>query len=439
MTLFLAGATSAADPPSGIGSETPARTAIGQIALLLLPLAAFGVYWVSSLILVARDGTTHYAADTWFYTELAKGSIFDRLADNYHLDRVFRFHPTTVVLAAAWMQVVAPLLPSVSPLQALKAMFAAAGAVGVWAAMRAFAAAVPGRYVPLFGAIYAGSLSVWYFSSIEESKIVSATLVALYIATYLHLRKQWTTRGAVLLTAILLLACLNESVAVILVVIPAVDILVQRGWDALRHGRWIALHALASPVAVAILETLMRVRTGAASSQSEGANHFSMLVHYISQNEYNLENLYEFALRWLFFSVAAPSRFARYWADASQNYGGDFEPLVANYLASPASAGLVVLFAAMLIASVLPRYRNPNAGAMAGILLALLAYSALRGTFFFVFIPYETLLFTPSVVLAHLLLIGMPFAASSFPAKGTLLAAFALLLLVVNGTFILGQ
>ena len=46
--------------------------------------------------------------------------------------------------------------------------------------------------------IYAVSFGVWYFASIEESKIVTATLSALYIAIYLHLRDDWTMRGAVL-------------------------------------------------------------------------------------------------------------------------------------------------------------------------------------------------------------------------------------------------
>src|SRR5262245_62001992 len=118
-------------------------------------------------------------------------------------------------------------------------MFAAAGAVGVWAAMWAFAAVVPRRYVLPLGAIYAVTLGVWYFSSVEESKAITAALTALYIATYLRLRTRWTLRGAVLLTAILLLACLNEIVAGFLVLVPAVDTLVRRGWDV-RHGRWIA-------------------------------------------------------------------------------------------------------------------------------------------------------------------------------------------------------
>lgn len=134
------------------------------------------------------------------------------------------------------MQILHPLTLWVAPIYVLKAMFAAVGAVGVWAAASACAAVVPRGCALLFGAIYALSFGVWYFASIEESKIVTASLAALYIATYLRLRTRWTMRGAVLLSAILLFACLNEIVSGFLIVIPIVDTLVRRGWD-LRKGR----------------------------------------------------------------------------------------------------------------------------------------------------------------------------------------------------------
>jgi hypothetical protein len=38
-----------------------------------------------------------------------------------------------------------------------------------------------------------------------------------------------------------------------------------------------------------------------------------------------------------------------------------------------------------------------------------------------------------------MLMIGMPFAACRFPAKPMLLAAFAVLLFIVNGRFIIGH
>ena len=171
--------------------QTREHLAAGPVSALFAMLA-FALYWLSAFALEARDGTMHFHADTWLYSELAEDNLFDRIVPDSQLARVFRFHPTTVVLAAGWMKIVKPLSTWIMPLHLLKGLFAAVGALGVWAAMQAFAAVVPRRHVLLWGAIYASSLGVWYFSSIEESKIVTATLSGLYIATYLHLRTNWT-------------------------------------------------------------------------------------------------------------------------------------------------------------------------------------------------------------------------------------------------------
>ena len=411
---------------------------VNRLVLALVPLGAFGLYWLSSFILVARNGTLHFHVDTWLYAVLAEENLFDRIAPDSQLARIFRFHPLTVVMAAAWMKILNPLTAWISPQHLLKAMFAAVGAVGVWAAMSAFAAVVPRRHVPAWGAIYGSSLGVWYFSSIEESKIVTAALSALYIATYLHLRTKWTTRAAVLLTTILLLACLNEIVAGFLVIIPVVDTLVQRGWD-FRNSWWIAVHGLAGPAALAILEGVMRGWTTVAGSHPEGANHFSMFIWYASQNEISAKSLYKFAIQWLFFSIAAPERHADHWVNFSINFGGNFEPVLANYFSSPISIGLVTLFGVMLFASVLPQHRGVSANNnCAGLLLALLAYALLRSTFFFFFNFKECLLFSSSATLAHMLLLAIPFSASRFKAKGTVLLLFAILLFINNGAFIIG-
>ena len=424
-----------AQPESRIGAATGPAS---RVIFVLIALAAFGLYWLSSYILEQRNGTTHFAADTWFYTELADRDVLYRVANDEDLSRVFRFHPTTVVMAAGWMKIVAPLSRWIDRHYLLKAMFAAVGAIGVWAAMWAFAAVVPRRYAALWGLIYAASLGVWYFSSIEESKIVSATLSTLYIAVYLHLRNRWTMRGAGVLTAILLLACLNEIVAGFLVIIPVVDTLMRHGWD-LRHGRWVAWHALAGPIALALLEGLTRGWTGVAATHAEGATHFSMLIWYISKNYFTAESLYAFAVRWLFFNIAAPELHASHWADASTNFGGDFRPVLANYLSSPVSVGLVGLFGVLMIASILSKQPAEDARNQAGLFPALMAYALLRSMFFFVFNSKECLLFSSSGTLAHLLMIGIPFAASSFPAKRTLLLVFAVLLFLTNGAFITGD
>jgi hypothetical protein len=401
---------------------------VNRVAFPLVAVAAFGLYFVSSFVLEARGGTKYFGADTWFYTELAKGSVIDRIAGDYRVDRIFRFHPTTVVMGAGWMIIVEPLTPWIASHHLLKAMFALVGALGVWAAMSAFATGMPRCYAILFGIIYAVSLGVWYFSSIEESKIVTATLSGLYITTYLHLRNSWTTPRAVLLTTILLLACLNEIVSGFLLIIPVVDALVQRGWDW-RHGRWIAWHGLAGPVALAILEGIARGLLGTEKVHPEGATHFSYLLFYLPQNEFTVAATYGFAVKWLFFNIAAP---------AIPSYGDDFEPILANYLSSPASAGLVI-FSVVLIVAMLPRFRADSANNLAGIFWPLLAYALLRAVYFFVLNNRECLLWASGVTLAHLLMIGIPFTASRFPAKGILLAVLAVLIFITNGRFIIGQ
>jgi hypothetical protein len=391
-------------------------------------LTAFAVYWLSSLLLEASNATVHFGSDAPLYAWLVKGEMADRLT---------RFHPLTVAMELGWMKLLAPLELWVSPENLLKAMFAAVGAAGVCAAMWAFAAVVPRRQVVWWGIIYAASLAVWFFSSIEESKIATASLTALYIAIYLHLRQRWTLRGALLLTGVLLVGCLNEIVAGFLVVIPAVDTLLQRRWD-LRRLRWVAAHALTPLAALVFLELVVNGHVAATSTDPEGASHLSLLIYYTSANRFDAWAVHYFLENWVFFNIAAPTSYGSFvfphWP--KNKY---FDPDLTNYLSSPVSVLLVVLFAVMVIACVLPRYRSERVPGSTGLLLALLAFAVLRGAFFFVLNPYECLLFSSGVTLPHLLLIAIPFAASRFPAKGGLLAAIALALIVTNGTFIVSQ
>jgi hypothetical protein len=318
-------------------------------------------------------------------------------------------------------------------------MFAAVGAAGVWAAIAVLAAIGTRRQALLWGVVYATSLGVWYFSSVEESKIVTATLVAFYIAVYLRLRTTWSTRAAVLLTAILLLACLNEIVAAFLVAIPAVDALVQHGWDVrkqVRRNWWIACHALVAPIAFLFLELVVNGWLVPPAVEAEGASHLSMLLYYLLARGIDAAGVYEFTVRWLLFNLAAPSIEATY--GAGENYAGEFPPGLTGYLDSPVSAGLVAVFGAILAVSLLRPYRGQITRDMAGIMLGVSAYALLRALFFFLIYPDEQMLFASGATLPHMLLIAMPFAVSAYPRKQALLAGLAGLLFIVNGSFILG-
>ena len=146
------------------------------------------MYWLTFLILESHNGFASFGADAILYTKIAYGAFDDRLT---------RFHPATVALALTWMKIVNPFFAWVSPHHLLAALFAAIGAAGVLAALSAFEMLVPRRYVLICGLIYASSLGVWYFSSIAESKILTASLATLYIAIYLRLREKWTPAGRV--------------------------------------------------------------------------------------------------------------------------------------------------------------------------------------------------------------------------------------------------
>src|SRR5262245_41323564 len=163
-----------ADAPFAGAAPTHVRSLARPDAWrVLLVLGAFGLYWLSAIILQSRGGSTHFGADTYLYSLLADGIAHDRVA---------RFHPVTTTLAAVWLKLLSPLTAWIAPLTLLKGLFALVGAAGVWAATAAAAEVVPRRLAVLLGAVYATSLSIWYFSSIEESKIVSATLATTYIA-----------------------------------------------------------------------------------------------------------------------------------------------------------------------------------------------------------------------------------------------------------------
>src|SRR5262245_29057159 len=96
-------------------SALPARQPRDRVAFALVAGAAFSLYCFSSLTLEARNATQHFGADTIGYTEFALGNVFERMASTYALDRIARFHLTTVVMSLAWMELLSPFTVWISP------------------------------------------------------------------------------------------------------------------------------------------------------------------------------------------------------------------------------------------------------------------------------------------------------------------------------------
>ncbi len=242
--------------------------------------------------------------------------------------------------------------------------------------------------------------------------------------------------SAVICTAVLFVACLNEIVSIFLVIIPVVDTLIRRGRNW-RNYKWVAIQALTGAIVLIILELVINVRPVAPMSDQESATHFGLLIHYLTDNNYDLASLYWFIINWLFFNIAAPTAHAFHSVPIWPDSRGFFEPALANYLYSPGSAFLAIIFCLSIAAIATPCWRAPIAKSLSGILPALIAYTAVRGVFFFIFDPPEALLFSPAVTLAHIMLVVIPFSVSRLPKKRTLLMAAALMLLIINGSFML--
>ncbi len=232
-------------------------------------------------------------------------------------------------------------------------------------------------------------------------------------------------RGVALLTIILLLGCLNEIVFAFIAVLPLVDAFAKAGFN-LRQYRWIILHALAVPLALLLVEGVVFALLPIAK-HPEGKSHFALFFHYFQQNKFSTAAIYEFAVNWFCFNILAPT--------SSVSDKGYFQPLLANYLNSPAALGVIALFCVMIAAALLPRFRAGNSLPL-GIFTGLTAFSFARGAFFFVFDPAEPLLFSGPTTLAHLMIVLVPFAASRFPARHWVLAAFAALVAVNNGLLV---
>jgi hypothetical protein len=406
-------------------SAADARERMSMLVPVLLALAAFAVYWRSAVILDGRSTTAMFGADSPHYEYLRQSMVNDRAA---------RFHPLTIVLGLGWMKLLAPLTVWMTPAVLLNGMFAAIGAIGVWASTVTCAALLPRRVALLGGVLYAASLGVWYFSAIEESKIVTATLSVLYITAYVRLRERWTVAGAAGLSVILAMACLNEIVSAGLVAIPVVDAMARRGFEA-RREQWIVAHAMVVPTVWFFLEVFVNGRLIPESALAEGQSHFNMLLYYLAKNDYSLASIYSFILNWLFFNIAAPTPTAPLWAQ----FGGYFIPEFTNYFRSLPTIGVIASLAVIAVASVLPAYRGRDLGTAGALLLALAAYGLVRAAFFFFFNPAEPMLFSPAVTLVHWLILLVPFAASRFPAKGTVLSVLAICLVAANTGLILGR
>ncbi len=164
----------------------------------------------------------------------------------------------------------------------------------------------------------------------------------------------------------------------------------------------------------------------------------SMLLFYLADNDFDWTTTTTFLSNWLLFNIAAPAKLATHAFPQWPNYRGFFPPGLGNYLTSPWGWGLALMFGMVVLTSLFTLRGNESVRMAKGLLLGLLAYAVLRGGFFYVFDPNECLLFSTSVTLAHMVLIGLPFVTSRIPCKSVIIGLGTTLLFVNNAIFMFG-
>ncbi len=391
-------------------------------------LSAFVLYFSTSAILIANESTGYFGADSEVYLNLAYGQIEPQAE---------LFHPFTILIAHGWMSIFAPLKSFMSPGEILAAMFAAIGAAGVAAAHAAFRGIAQRSLVLPATLVYALSLSVWYFSSIHETKIIDAAIASIYIAIYIHLRNNWSLKGAVWLTIVLIIGCMNAIVAAFLVTIPAIDTFLKHKYNIFKL-KWVVLHALPAPLIFLALELFINYSVQTRGLEAEGNSHLDLLITFAKLGDHSLESFYGFILNWFIFSLAAPSQYANHTYQIWPDYEGYFYPAITTYFSHIAQALFIIAFAVILLLIIFSKKKISDNNNIHYLLIGLGLYSAERIVLFFIFIPSEALLYSSPTVLAHLIIITALLSRCAVRMKLLAFHYCAAMLAISNIRFIFG-
>ena len=401
---------------------------IRNITFPVILAVSFLLYFETARILIEKDITDLFGADTHLYLKLATGSIDDQIK---------LFHPLTVYLVKAWMAVLSPFRGMTEADYLSGAMYALIGAGGVAAVYSAFRQALPASYVIACTLAYTFAFGCWYFSSIHETKIIDGVIASVYIAVYSSIRERWSLSGALALTAILIAGCFNSIVTAFLVAVPAVDIFLRENYRVRQLG-WVVLHAIPVPVILLAWELLIDRSVATGVNQAEASGHFDLLLTFAALGDHSIKSWLGFALNWLLFSLAAPADHAEYSYAIWKDYEGYFEPNLLNYFDNAATGLFLILLCYMLVTAVIYRRSNSKIASLQPLLIGLAAYSLIRSILFFIFIPTEALLYTPPIILAHLLILFGFFIHSGAPFKRPILYSFVAALFISNMRFLFG-
>ncbi len=392
----------------GIWDELKANP-YGRLACSLAFVATFLVYLCTLILPV-------------YPTDLGEYPLGTDVGTFVHGDGRVQQHPISGWLVFGWRGLLTLLGLDGSHPFFVKIPYAILGAVNFLLFAQAFKTLLGGQRAWLYAMCAGFSLTPWFYAASPESYVLTLTFYTGYVLAFLHCTQDATYKNGAIAALFLFLAVVNDVSAPMLAVIPTV-------YFGLRAMTDKTIRNIAFMHAGAVVAGLLFliVTTDFFADYISMTRHFSPVKNADSGLVYD-HGILEPLLNYLFFCLAAPNAETTYANSLFPTYFGFFQPSLVDYFKSPFGIPFLVLYLA-------PLWFLRTSG-INRILLAFMAFLAVRFVAILFFNPGEAIIYTSVVVLPILAFIFNLMEKSDFKFKTTHATLLFLTIAGSNGTFL---
>jgi len=320
-------------------------------------------------------------------------------------------HPITAKLMEFYRGFISILLPITITPFVMKLLFSFFGAINVMI-VHSICSMFFSRYRSVLVAVcYGFSLSVWYFSSVPESYVFSATLYSLYFWYFIKHCSDLRLIKVLILLGLLTLALLNDISSVYLLLLPFVYYNKKIITDK-KIRSYFLLHVFFIFACCVVIKI----------NEWPVVEFYSNMRNDFSVTSFIKDDFIEPLLNLLFFSIGAPSHEVTYAPRMLPYYPGYFQPSVWGYMSQIVTAIFFVFYSGlMIIALTRVQLIKHNKFIIPFIIFLFARYLSI------IFLnPGEAFLFTMLSTLPLLLVLFCLFDSAQFRYKG----AFELILIL---------
>jgi len=312
-------------------------------------------------------------------------------------------HPLTGWLITSYRYFINNLLHIAYSTTVAKFLFSFFGAINVMIVYRIFLMFFNRYKSFLFTVCYGFSLSVWYFSSVPESYVISATLYSLYFWYFIKHCSDLRLMKVLILLGILAFAICNDISSVFLLFLPLIyfnkEIITNK-----RIRSYFLLHVFFL-VALCIMFKFLGW---------DVVKFFLIQREGYGPSSYVLSDFIEPFLNVIFFSVGAPSHETSYAPRLLSFNSAFFKPTLLGYMDHIVTAIFFIFYGSLMIIA-LSRVQLIKHNKF---IIPFIVFIAARYLSIVFFNPGEAFLFTTLSTLPLLLILFCLFDTAHFRYKG---------------------